>query len=45
MKQNGVFDEIKGLWLGNYDNEISLGNIVTPIGVKWIEIILDWKND
>lgn len=28
MKQNGVFDEIKGLWLGNYDNEISLEKIV-----------------
>lgn len=28
MKQNGVFDEIKGLWIGNYENEISLEKIV-----------------
>ena len=28
MKQNRVFDEIKGLWIGNYDNEISLEKIV-----------------
>lgn len=30
MKQNGVFDEIKGLWLGNYEHEsgITLEQIV-----------------
>lgn len=28
LKQNGVFDNIKGLWIGNYDNEISLEKIV-----------------
>ncbi len=30
MKQNGVFDKIKGLWIGNYENEsgISLEQIV-----------------
>lgn len=28
MKQNGVFDDIKGLWIGNYENEISLEKIV-----------------
>ena len=30
MKQNGVFDKIKGLWLGNYEHEsnISLEKIV-----------------
>ncbi len=28
MKQNGVFDKIKGLWIGNYESEISLEKIV-----------------
>lgn len=28
MKQNGVFDKIKGLWLGNYDGSISLEKIL-----------------
>ena len=33
MKQNGVFDEIKGLWLGNYEHEsqIKLENIVLDV--------------
>ncbi len=28
MKQNGVFDNIKGLWIGNYEGEIPLEKIV-----------------
>ena len=28
MKQNGVFDKIKGLWIGSYESEISLEKIV-----------------
>ena len=30
MKQNGVFDKIKGLWIGNYEHEsgVSLEKIV-----------------
>ncbi len=28
LKQNGVFDKIKGLWLGNYDGSISLERIL-----------------
>ncbi len=28
MKQNGVFDRIKGLWIGNYDGSISLERIL-----------------
>lgn len=28
MKQNGVFDKIKGLWIGNYESEIQLEKIV-----------------
>ena len=33
MKQNGVFDEIKGLWLGNYEHEsnITLEEIVKEV--------------
>ena len=33
MKQNGVFDEINGLWIGNYEHisEISLEKIVTDV--------------
>ena len=32
MKQNGVFDKIKGLWIGNYEHEI---------GISLEKIILD----
>lgn len=28
MKQNGVFDKIKGIWIGNYDGSIPLEKIV-----------------
>lgn len=33
MKQNGVFDKIKGLWLGNYEHEskVSLEKIVQEV--------------
>lgn len=33
MKQNGVFDEIKGLWIGNYEHEsgISLEKIISDV--------------
>ena len=33
MKQNGVFDKIKGLWIGNYEHEsgISLEKIVMDV--------------
>lgn len=28
MKQNGIFDKIKGIWIGNYDGSISLERIL-----------------
>ena len=28
MKQNGVFDKVKGIWLGNYDGTVSLEQIL-----------------
>lgn len=33
MKQNGVFDKIKGLWIGNYEHEsnIALERIVLDV--------------
>lgn len=31
MKQNGVFDKIRGLWLGHYDNPIPLEKIVLDV--------------
>ena len=33
MKQNGIFDKIKGLWIGNYEHEsgISLEKIITDV--------------
>ena len=33
MKQNGVFDKIKGLWIGNYEHEsgISLEKIILDV--------------
>lgn len=31
MKQNGVFDKIKGLWIGNYDGSVPLEKIVLDV--------------
>ena len=28
MKQNGIFDKIKGIWLGNYDGSIAIEKIL-----------------
>ena len=28
MKQNGVFDKIRGMWVGNYDGSIALERIL-----------------
>lgn len=28
MKQNGVFDKIKGIWVGNYDGSVALERII-----------------
>ena len=28
MKQNGVFDKIKGIWVGNYDGSVPLEKIL-----------------
>ena len=47
MKQNGVFDKIKGLWIGNYDHEsnISLEKIVLDtIGDEYVFPIIKSNN-
>ena len=31
MKQNGVFDKIKGIWLGNYDGSVALERILLDV--------------
>lgn len=31
MKQNGVFDNIKGIWVGNYNGEVPLENILLDV--------------
>ena len=31
MKQNGVFDDIKGVWVGNYNGEVPLENILLDV--------------
>lgn len=31
MKQNGVFDKIKGLWVGNYDGSVALEKILLDV--------------
>lgn len=31
MKQNGVFDKIKGIWIGNYDGSVALERIVLDV--------------
>ena len=31
MKQNSVFDKIKGLWIGNYDGSVALEKIVLDV--------------
>ena len=28
MKQNGIFDRIKGIWLGNYDGSVAIEKIL-----------------
>lgn len=28
MKQEGIFEKVNGIWIGNYDNEISLEKIL-----------------
>ena len=47
MKQNGVFDKIKGLWIGNYEHEsgISLEKIVLDtIGEEYTFPIIESNN-
>lgn len=31
MKQNGVFDKIKGIWVGNYDGSVALEKILVDV--------------
>ena len=31
MKQNGIFDQIKGIWLGNYEGEYSIEQILLDV--------------
>lgn len=31
MKQNGVFDQIKGIWVGNYDGSVALEKILLDV--------------
>ena len=31
LKQNGVFDKIKGMWIGNYDGSVALEKIVLDV--------------
>lgn len=31
MKQNGVFDKIKGIWVGNYDGSIALEKVLLDV--------------
>ena len=31
MKQNGVFDKIKGIWVGNYDASVTLEKILLDV--------------
>lgn len=31
MKQNGVFDKIKGIWVGNYDGSYALEKILLDV--------------
>lgn len=31
MKQNGVFDQIKGIWIGNYDGSVALEKILLDV--------------
>ena len=47
MKQNGVFDKIKGLWIGNYEHEseISLEQIILDtIGNEYVFPIIKSNN-
>ena len=31
MKQNGVFDKVKGIWVGNYDGSVALEKILLDV--------------
>ena len=31
MKQNGVFEQIKGIWVGNYDGSVALEKILLDV--------------
>ena len=31
LKQNGVFDKIKGIWVGNYDGSVALEKILLDV--------------
>lgn len=31
MKQNGVFDKIRGIWVGNYDGSIALEKVLLDV--------------
>ena len=31
MKQNGVFDKIKGIWVGNYDGSVALEKVLLDV--------------
>ena len=36
MKQNGIFDRIKGIWLGNYDGSVAIEKILNRIKSKTV---------
>lgn len=46
MKQEGIFDEIVGIWLGNYDNEIGIEKILldTIDDIKFDKPIIKSEN-
>ena len=45
MKQNGVFDKMKGIWIGNYDGSVALEKILLDvIGDKYSFPIIKSNN-
>lgn len=45
MKQNGVFDKIKGIWVGNYDGSVALEKILLDTLEKEYQIPIIKSNN
>lgn len=45
MKQNGVFEQVKGIWVGNYDGSVALEKILLDVIGKEVNIPIIKSNN